>query len=144
MEIICILFTLGLLIWLIGLKLFLCIVLGIVLLGIVSNFEWQGLGKKDRRDELLPIAEEYLKRHRNSGKGEMELGRTPEGWIGWFIIEPETPDKAELLYTLRKSRSTGKYYFYYKDTTEKAFGFAYAHGELHIFPYREKDEYMYV
>lgn len=140
------LFAIVVILYLIGLKAALCIALFFFLLYFaLCPPEWLFWFKTEKPDKNMRVGamREYIYRKLDNRK-DIHIGYTKDGHTAWYVTENESAEKAELMYTLRRSKATGKYYLYYKDTTEKEFAFMVIRHRLYMFPYNPKDEEKYV
>lgn len=72
------------------------------------------------RNNRLSAAESYI--FKSSEKENLKNWFTEDGHPAIYSTEDDA-DNPELLYTLRLSKRTGKYYYYWKDTTIPVFAF---------------------
>lgn len=98
-------------------------------------------GKDPEREKRLSVAEFYYFCSRE--KKYIKHWFTEDGHPAIYSTEAD-PDNPELLYTFRRSKRTGKYYYYWKDTTIPKFAFKKAKYGYKLVPYdpAHEDEYV--
>lgn len=109
----------------------------IVLLFIYLRIDVGDQSRKKRIDS----ARDYFSRTCN--KECLKNGFTEDGHPAIYSTEDD-PDNPELLYTFRLSKRTGKYYYYWKDTTTPELAFKKAKYGYKLVPYdpAHEDEYV--